>query len=68
MMAGARLAARVRRGRVLFASKGGVVCHSINGVGGDFGPSLDASERTRFADTFEFAGRIWTGAAAMISL
>jgi mono/diheme cytochrome c family protein len=32
------------RGRELFTGKGCVVCHSINGIGGKAGPSLDAEE------------------------
>lgn len=30
------------KGRELFASKGCVVCHSVNGVGGEDAPALDA--------------------------
>lgn len=56
------------RGRVLFAGKGCVICHAVNGVGGDMGPSLDASKQMPFANPFDFAARMWGGAAAMIAL
>ena len=32
------------RGRKVFVEKGCVACHSVNGVGGDIGPSLDEAE------------------------
>ncbi|RMD62866.1 MAG: hypothetical protein D6826_06385 [Alphaproteobacteria bacterium] len=54
------------RGRKLFASKGCVVCHSINGVGGKDAPALDASTMRGPMNPFEFAARMWRGAEAMI--
>jgi mono/diheme cytochrome c family protein len=56
------------RGRFLFASKGCVVCHSINGVGGKAGPALDAEADDRAIDPLEFAARMWRGAGAMAFL
>jgi len=56
------------RGRFLFASKGCVVCHSINGVGGKAGPALDASTGKEAIRPLEFAARMWRGAAAMSML
>jgi cytochrome c len=54
-----------QRGRLLFASKGCVLCHSINGAGGKLGPSLDASEERPYIDVLDFAARMWRGAFAM---
>lgn len=56
------------RGRRLFVEKGCVVCHSVNGVGGDLGPPLDAGEMPRPMNSFEFAARMWRGAPAMTAL
>lgn len=56
------------RGRKLFASKGCVVCHSINGVGGEDAPALDASTMPRPMNPFEFTAKMWRGAEAMIYL
>ncbi len=54
------------RGRKLFASKGCVVCHSINGVGGEDAPALDYKMSDRFMNPFDFTARMWRGAEAMI--
>lgn len=56
------------RGRELFTGKGCVVCHSINGIGGKAGPSLDADPSAPGLDVFEFAARMWRGAPTMIVL
>ncbi len=56
------------RGRKLFASKGCVTCHSINGVGGEDAPNLDAHSMLPLMNPFEFAARMWRGAATMIYL
>ena len=56
------------RGRELFASKGCVVCHSVNGVGGEDARPLDASTMDMPMNPFEFAARMWRGAEAMIYL
>lgn len=56
------------RGRKLFASKGCVVCHSVNGVGGEDAPPLDATTMEARMNPFEFAARMWRGAEAMIYL
>lgn len=54
------------RGRQLFASKGCVVCHSINGVGGEDAAALDAENMDLPMNPFEFSARMWRGAPAMI--
>ncbi len=56
------------RGRKLFASKGCVTCHSVNGVGGEDAPALDAHTMQLFMNPFEFAAMMWKGAATMIEL
>lgn len=55
-------------GRKLFASKGCVVCHSINGVGGTDAPHLDAATMKEPMDPFDFAAKMWKGAPAMIAM
>lgn len=56
------------RGRRLFAAKGCVLCHSVNGVGGTSGPRLDYTTVRAHASPFEFSARMWRGAEAMIAL
>lgn len=56
------------RGRELFVQEGCVVCHSVNGVGGDLGPPLNSEAMPRPMNAFEFAARMWRGAAAMTAL
>lgn len=56
------------RGRALFAAKGCVVCHSVNGVGGKAGPALDADGGSAEISPLDFAGRMWSGAQAMVVL
>jgi cytochrome c len=56
------------KGRQLFATKGCVVCHAVNGIGGQDAPPLDASTMPLPMDPFEFAARMWRGAEAMIVL
>src|SRR5262249_42746248 len=53
-------------GRKLFATKGCVVCHSVNGVGGTDAAALDASTMTPMMNPFDFTAQMWTGAPAMI--
>ena len=55
-------------GRRLFASKGCVVCHSVNGVGGEDAPMLDAELMDLPMNPFDFAARMWRGAEAMVEL
>ncbi len=56
------------RGRKLFVEIGCVVCHSVNKVGGDLGPSLNAEDMPSPMNAFEFAARMWRGAAAMTAM
>lgn len=56
------------RGRVLFVEKKCVVCHSVNGVGGQDAPSFDASDMPALMNPFEFTARMWRGAEAMVML
>lgn len=55
------------KGRELFAAKGCVVCHSINGIGGEDAPALDAEYMDLPMNPFEFAARMWRGAPAMVA-
>jgi mono/diheme cytochrome c family protein len=57
-----------QRGKELFASKGCVVCHSINGVGGTGAAALDASTMDPAMNPFEFFARMWLGAKPMITM
>jgi hypothetical protein len=56
------------RGKTLFASKGCVVCHSINKVGGSDASALDASTMAPMMNPFDFAADMWRGAAPMIMM
>lgn len=56
------------RGRTVFVKKGCVVCHAVNKVGGDIGPSLDAANMPKPMNAFEFAARMWRGAEAMAAM
>ena len=56
------------RGREVFVQKGCVACHSVNGVGGDLGPPLDAADMPSPMNAFEFSARMWRGARAMTEM
>lgn len=56
------------RGRALFASKGCVVCHAVNGVGGHDGPALDLDPDRGPVNPFELAAEMWKHAGAMIPM
>lgn len=56
------------QGRELFVDKGCIVCHQVNGVGGELGPSLNAADMPSPMNTFEFAARMWRGAGAMVQM
>jgi cytochrome c len=54
------------RGRKLFASKGCVACHAVNGVGGHDATPLDAHTMDGMMSPFDFAAKMWRMAPAMI--
>jgi cytochrome c len=56
------------RGKRLFASKGCVVCHSVNGVGGTDAPHLDAATMPSAMSPFDFFAKMWRGAIPMIMM
>jgi len=56
------------RGRELFTAKGCVVCHAVNGVGGNDGPPLDFDASRGPINPFEVAADMWTHAAHMIPM
>ena len=56
------------KGRKLFASKGCVVCHSVNGIGGKDAPALDYSTMRGVISPFDFVARMWQGAASMVAM
>ncbi len=53
-------------GRGLYASKGCVVCHSVNGIGGIDAPALDYDPSQGPMNPFDFAAKMWRGAETMI--
>lgn len=57
-----------RRGRILFTTKGCVICHQVNGIGGTVAPALDAPKGDIKLNPLAFAGRMWRGAPAMTAL
>lgn len=57
-----------QRGRALFASKGCVVCHSINGVGGLDAAPLDASTMDPAMNPFEFFARMLAVMTPMVAM
>jgi mono/diheme cytochrome c family protein len=57
-----------RRGRILFVAKGCVICHQVNGVGGEAAPDLSAGEPASEINPLDFSARMWRGAPAMTAL
>lgn len=57
-----------QRGRELFVGKGCVVCHAINGVGGQDAAPLDAATMDPAKNPFEFFARMWLGTKPMIAM
>jgi cytochrome c len=56
------------KGRILFASKGCVVCHSVNGIGGTDAAALDAKTMPGMTNPFDFVANMWRGAEPMIKM
>jgi hypothetical protein len=57
-----------KTGKALFITKGCVICHSVNGVGGRAALPLDAPPDGIEVDPLVFAAAMWQGASAMLSL
>ena len=55
-------------GRKLFTSKECVVCHSVNGIGGNDAAALDAAAMSGMTNPFDFVASMWRGAQPMIEL
>ena len=55
------------RGMSLFAEKGCVACHAVNGVGGHDSASLDAHDMKGMMNPFDFAAKMWRMAPYMIA-
>ncbi len=55
------------RGRALFAEKGCVLCHSVNGIGGEDAESFDSDEFSGPINPFHIAAKMWEHAPAMIA-
>lgn len=55
-------------GRKLFGAKGCVVCHAVNGIGGEDAPALDSSTMPGMTNPFDFVANMWRGAPAMIDM
>ncbi len=56
------------KGRVLFVSKGCVICHSVNGLGGRAAPPLEPDGPFSTVNIGEFSARMWRGAGPMVWL
>ena len=56
------------RGQALFVSKGCILCHAVNDIGGRAGPPLDRAVPGDDIDILDFSARMWRGAFAMIEL
>ncbi|MHA1536307.1 MAG: c-type cytochrome [Alphaproteobacteria bacterium] len=56
-----------KKGMYLFASKGCVTCHAINGVGGHNSARLDAHAMKPVMSPFELIAKMWRAAPAMIA-
>lgn len=57
-----------KNGKRLFASKGCVVCHQINGIGGTDAASLSAKTMAPVMNPFDFFAKMWLGAEPMIAM
>ncbi len=56
------------KGRVYFATRACVVCHSVNGVGGKNAVALDIEVRPSTVDVLGFISRMWRGGTPMLAL
>ncbi len=55
------------KGMRLFASKGCVTCHAVNGVGGHDATSMDAHTMDTMMNPFELIAKMWRMAPSMIA-
>jgi mono/diheme cytochrome c family protein len=55
------------RGRALFVDKGCILCHAVNGTGGDHASPLDAHGLDDCTGSFGLFARMWRAAPAMIA-
>jgi len=53
-------------GRKLFGDKGCVVCHQVNGIGGEDGPNLSYGQYDTPVNAMEVASDLWEKASIMI--
>ncbi len=56
------------KGRVYFATRACVVCHSVNGIGGGDSVALDVETRPETVDVLGFVSRMWRGGSTMLTL
>lgn len=56
------------RGKALFASKGCVVCHAINGVGGTDAPDIGATAMAPNMNPFDFVAKMWNHSQGMVAM
>lgn len=56
------------RGKELFATKGCVVCHAINGVGGTDAPDISADTMSPRMNPFDFVAKMWNHAQGMVAM
>ncbi len=54
------------RGRKLFATKGCVACHAVNGIGGGHATPFDDYARKTNGDPYQFVSNMWRMASVMI--
>lgn len=57
-----------KKGRELYVSKGCIVCHAINSVGGGAAAPLDAATMDPSMNPFEFFARMWLGTEPMLAM
>ncbi|HSS66210.1 MAG TPA: hypothetical protein VLS27_17410 [Gammaproteobacteria bacterium] len=56
------------KGRTYFATRACVVCHAVNGVGGNSAVALDIETRPETVDVLGFISRMWRGGTPMLAL
>jgi len=56
------------RGKELYASKGCVVCHAINGIGGTDAPDISAKSMSQRMNPFDFVAKMWNHAQGMVAM